>query len=108
MPEFTKILPGQLKALLGANIRLECQVISDVTPEITWHRDGIPIDFRDARFSSKFDGKNCQLTIEDLREEDSARYMCEAVNRIGRVSTFARLLVVSDPKIWAADTNLKR
>lgn len=108
MPEFIKILPGQLKALLGSNIRLECQVISDVTPEITWRRDGFPVDFGCERYISKFDGKNCQLLIEDLKEEDSGRYMCEAVNKIGRVSTFARLLVVSDPKIFAADTNLKR
>jgi myosin-light-chain kinase len=26
LPEFTRILPGQLKALQGSNIRLECQV----------------------------------------------------------------------------------
>lgn len=108
-PEFVNILPGQLKALLGSEINLECRVQSDVIPTISWYRDCVPIDFdTEKRFSSKFDGRNCQLKIEDLKEEDSGRYMCEAVNRKGRVSTFARLMVVSDPKIWEADNHLKR
>jgi hypothetical protein len=34
--------------------------------------------------------------------------MCEATNKVGRVSTFARLLVINDPKILEADHKLKR
>lgn len=80
----------------------------DVTPSVTWHCDGVPLDLTKPRFTTTFDGKICQLLIEELKEEDSGRYMCEAVNPVGRVSTFARLMVVTDPKIWAADNNLRR
>lgn len=108
MPEFTKILPGQLKALYGSSIRLECHVTSDLPPEIFWYRDGISLDLSSPRLSSDFDGTVCRLVISDLVEEDSGRYMCEAVSKVGRVSTFARLMVVKDSKVWEADTNLKR
>ncbi|KAL0279933.1 UNVERIFIED_CONTAM: hypothetical protein PYX00_001383 [Menopon gallinae] len=108
MPEFTKILPGQLKALYGASIRLECHVTSDLPPETFWYKDGIPLDLSSPRLSSDFDGTVCQLVVSDLVEEDSGRYMCEAVSKVGRVSTFARLMVVKDAKVWEADTNLKR
>lgn len=33
--------------------------------------------------------------------------MCEAANKVGRVSTFARIFVVNDPKILIADKRLK-
>lgn len=109
LPEFVKIMPGQLKALRGSDITLHCEVRSDVLPTITWYRNSLSINFDDEKkYSEKFDGRNCELKIENLEEDDSGRYTCEAVNRSGRVSTFARLLVVDDPKILEADTNLKR
>lgn len=52
-------------------------------------------------------GEECRLTIKDLNEDDAGRYICEATNKIGRVSTFARLFVVDDPKLLKADKNLK-
>jgi hypothetical protein len=74
---------------------------------VQWYRDGVELN--DPRFVTQFDGlHSCRLTIQDLRDEDSGRYMCEATNKVGRVSTFARLLVISDPKILEADHKLKR
>ncbi|XP_066996546.2 titin homolog isoform X2 [Anabrus simplex] len=111
LPEFVRILPGQLKALRGSSIRLECQVRGDPIPQVRWYRDGTELDFRRdncPRFSTSFNGNLCVLEIKDLQDEDTGRYMCEATNKEGRVSTFARLMVVSDPKIWEADTKLKR
>nr|CAD7199638.1 unnamed protein product [Timema douglasi] len=109
LPEFIRILPGQLKALHGANIRLDCQVKGEPTPAVRWYKDGTAIDL-DAcpRFNARFDGANCQLSVENLRDADTGRYMCEASNKAGRASSFARLMVVSDPKIWQADAKLKR
>jgi len=83
-------------------------VKADVTPNVSWYRDGALLDLTCSRFGVSFDGKVCQLVIEDLCEEDGGRYMCEAVSPAGRVSTFARLMVVTDPKIWAADNNLRK
>jgi hypothetical protein len=67
------------------------------------------MELNDPRFVAQFDGsQRCTLTIQELRDADSGRYMCEATNRMGRVSTFARLFVVNDPKILEADHKLKR
>ena len=76
-------------------------------PRVQWYRDGVELN--DPRFVAHCDGsQRCQLTIQELRDADSGRYMCEATNRVGRVSTFARLFVVNDPKILEADHKLKR
>ena len=83
------------------------QVRGDPVPRVQWYRDGMELN--DPRFVAHFDGSHfCQLAIEELQDGDSGRYMCEATNRVGRVSTFARLFVVSDPKILEADHKLKR
>lgn len=79
----------------------------DPAPEVKWCRDGMELN--DPRFVRHFDGlHSCCLTIQELRDGDSGRYMCEATNKVGRVSTFARLLVINDPKILEADHKLKR
>ncbi|XP_026825970.1 uncharacterized protein LOC105284959 isoform X2 [Ooceraea biroi] len=108
LPEFTKILPGQLKALEGTPIELECEVRGDSKTEVRWYRETTEIDpHGDSRFSIRHDGSKCSLTIANVKENDSGRYVCEANNKIGRVSSFARVLVVTDPKIIEADAKLR-
>ncbi|GLH01370.1 Protein turtle, partial [Gryllus bimaculatus] len=110
MPEFARILPGQLKALRGSNIRLECEVSGAPAPEVRWFRDGTALDLqRDPcpRWALSRAGPVCRLDIADVRDADSGRYMCEATNPQGRASSFARLQVVSDPKVWQAACKLR-
>ncbi len=107
LPEFTKILPGQIKALSGMDFTLECSVKGTPKPEICWYRDGVQIRQSD-QVSIRLFGSICRLTIKGISERYSGRYTCEATNCQGRVSTFARLQVVNDPRIYAADSNLKR
>lgn len=109
LPEFVKILPGQMKALVGTDLTLKCEIQSDAAPTITWYKNSIPIDLEnETRLAEEFDGKNCQLTINSFTEDDSGRYMCEAINKMGRVSTFVTVVAVNDPKILEADANLKK
>ncbi|XP_071646927.1 uncharacterized protein [Temnothorax longispinosus] len=108
LPEFTKILPGQLKALEGAPVKLECEIRGDSKMEIRWYREAMEINpCNDSRFAIHYNGSKCSLTIANIKEDDSGRYICEANNRIGKVSSFARILVVTDPKIIEADAKLK-
>ncbi|KAL0100118.1 hypothetical protein PUN28_019519 [Cardiocondyla obscurior] len=108
LPEFTKILPGQLKALEGAPVKLECEIRGDSKTEIRWYRDTTEINpCNDSRFSIYRDGSKYSLTIANVKEDDTGRYVCEATNRIGKVSSFARILVVTDPRIIEADAKLK-
>jgi hypothetical protein len=108
LPEFVRILPGQQKVLHGTTVRLECEVRAEPTADVCWYRDGAPIDTTTNKLRITYDGTRCVLTIKDVQDGDSGRYMCEASNKAGRVSTFARLLVVSDPKIMEADHKLRK
>ncbi|XP_059475294.1 titin homolog [Neocloeon triangulifer] len=110
MPEFTHILPGQQKVLIGSDVRLECQVKGEPEPEIQWYKDGAPLDpdSFDHRMRITFDGARCVLNLKTVQDSDTGRFMCEASNKAGRVSTFARLLVVTDIKILEADLKLRQ
>ncbi|GAB0100344.1 muscle M-line assembly protein unc-89 [Sergentomyia squamirostris] len=107
MPEFTKILPGQLRALAEKEITLECIIKGHPRPDIVWYKDGLELELNDRIYSGML-GSVCKLTIARAEDSDAGRYTCEATNRAGRVSTFARLFVVSDRKIYDADNELKR
>lgn len=106
LPEFVKILPGQLKALLDSDIYLECEVRKDPTLTIRWYKDTNEIQMDD-KYKIGYSDGICSLWINRINENDEGRFICEATNKAGRVSTFARVFIVSDPKILLADENLK-
>nr|XP_046469209.1 titin homolog isoform X3 [Neodiprion pinetum] len=108
LPEFTSILPGQLKALEDSTVSLECEVRADSKVQVRWYRDSTEIDSsEEPRYKIYYNGTKCCLNIANITAADSGRYVCEATNKVGRVSTFARVLVVADPKILEADAKLK-
>lgn len=106
MPEFTKILPGQMKALLGKPLVLECTVKGHPKPIVLWYKDGrelVPSDHVDMRCI----GSTCKLSLTTVEPKDIGRYTCEATNKEGRVSTFVRMFIVDDPRICDVDSQLK-
>lgn len=108
LPEFTKILPGQLKVLLGRDFTLDCIVKGMPRPKIVWYKDQVAIRDSAERISIQTTGFGlCRLQIKNVQSIDSGRYTCEATNSQGRVSTFARLQAVADYKIYEADNKLK-
>lgn len=107
LPEFTTTLPGQMKALINKSVTLKCNVKADSKPSIIWHKDGSEIE-SGGRITIRYVRGECSLTISGTTEEDEGRYMCEAIHKNGRTSTFVRLSVVVDPNIWEADDELKR
>lgn len=60
------------------------------------------------RLMTKFDEGKVALTISNLQVEDSGRYICEAINKVGRVSSYSRLMVVTDQKLIEADHGLRK
>uniref|UniRef100_A0A0K8UDN7 Myosin light chain kinase, smooth muscle n=4 Tax=Bactrocera latifrons TaxID=174628 RepID=A0A0K8UDN7_BACLA len=108
LPEFVKILPGQLKALLGTQLIFECTVRGAPRPQIDWYKDGMHISSLAERIRIRQIGSTCTLIIAPVSELDAGRYTCEATNSKGRVSTFARLQIVTDPRLYEADTKLKQ
>uniref|UniRef100_T1P7Q7 Myosin light chain kinase, smooth muscle n=1 Tax=Musca domestica TaxID=7370 RepID=T1P7Q7_MUSDO len=103
------ILPGQVKALLHKEFVLECVVRGSPRPDIVWYKDGLRIgnNMDNERLKTRKIGSTCTLTIKQVLESDAGRYTCEATNSKGRVSTFARLQVVSDERLFEADHRLK-
>lgn len=106
-PEFDSILPGQLKALVGETITLNCSVKGKPVPGVVWMKNGHEVEASE-RVRVSFDGRSCSLSLRDVTLEDEARYSCEATNSNGRTSTYCRLAVVTDKLIWEADAQLKR
>lgn len=84
------------------------QIRGDPKMEVRWYHETSELDPRnDSRFVIQYEAAKCSLTIANVGENDSGRYVCEASNRIGKVSSFARVLVVTDPKIIEADAKLR-
>lgn len=108
LPEFTQILPAQIKALIDMDLSLECVVRGNPRPSVVWYKDGTDLSLDDDRIIWNVTSSVCKLRINGVRYTDSGRYTCEASNNQGRVMTFVRLQVVSDPKIYEADTKLKK
>ncbi|XP_065224953.1 titin-like isoform X4 [Planococcus citri] len=106
-PEFEKVLPGQLKVLDDSSIELECKVKNETGTQIEWHRDGVQLEETDTRKMTYENGR-CLLKLDNVQENDSGRYVCEAFNKYGRICTFVRLMVVDDPKIVATHNRLNR
>lgn len=109
LPEFTKILPGQVKVLLNSDYTLECIVQGNPKPNIVWYKNDQRIKKSTDRVQIKMIGTStCRLDIKNVCSDDSGRYTCEATNSQGRVSTFARVQTVSDYKIYEVDNKLKQ
>ncbi|OXU28408.1 hypothetical protein TSAR_000837, partial [Trichomalopsis sarcophagae] len=109
IPEFAKILPGQLKALVGSTVNLECEVRSECKFDVKWLRETTEIDSCvNSRYVIKNERSKCSLVLKNIKEDDSGRYICEVSNKAGKVSSYGRISVVNDPKILNADTRLKK
>lgn len=108
LPEFIKILPGQLKALIQSDISLECSLKSSTQADtIIWYKNGKKLR-SDDRITVITTKTICKVVLKNLTVNDSGRYSCEATNGHGRASTFAKLQVVTDRKVYEADRNLKK
>lgn len=114
LPVFYRQLHPQIKVLDGTDTSLSCQVTGLPVPQVDWYRDGTKLtdtikhsDRYEVR-SLRSDGSH-SLTVKNVRLEtdDEAKFTCEAVNPAGRVATFTRVLVVTDPRVAEADAQFR-
>ncbi|XP_041430653.1 vascular endothelial growth factor receptor kdr-like [Xenopus laevis] len=73
----------------SSTLFLECRVNGTPTPTITWLKNGYVIK---PASGITFE-YNSTLVIERVKKEDEGVYKCEAVNELGKVSTFAFITV---------------
>lgn len=85
----------------------DVQVKHEKGVRVEWYQDGALVEQDDIRTLSFVDGR-CLLKIIECQNRHSGRYVCEAFNSRGKVCTFVRLMVVTDPKIVKANNRLNR
>uniref|UniRef100_A0A673HMZ5 Myosin light chain kinase, smooth muscle n=1 Tax=Sinocyclocheilus rhinocerous TaxID=307959 RepID=A0A673HMZ5_9TELE len=100
LPIFKQPL-GDITAVDGERLRIECQVTSDPQAVITWILDGKIVK------ASKFiilsqEGEKCSLTIDKALPEDEGRYTCKAENAHGKAECSC-MVTVDDPSDPSAD-----
>lgn len=90
-PEFTTALNDAV-IQEGSKFTFICHVTGNPTPAITWYKDGISIQ-SNPDYQTTYESGLCSLTIEETFAEDSARYTCTAVNKVGSAETSGTLSV---------------
>uniref|UniRef100_A0A8C2Y746 Myomesin-3 n=1 Tax=Coturnix japonica TaxID=93934 RepID=A0A8C2Y746_COTJA len=77
-------------------VTLTCTVLASPLPQVTWYKNGVPIDLRLAP-AGKYKIKNkfgmLTLCISRCSMEDSAEYSVEIENQYGKAYSFATVLV---------------
>ncbi|VDK40947.1 unnamed protein product, partial [Gongylonema pulchrum] len=92
-PEFTeKLLDVEIKEL--ETVELKVTATGVPTPEISWYKDGVPIQVDSERILVK-EGEAGQhiLIVKQARLEDAGSYSCKATNKVGADETKAQFAV---------------
>ncbi len=96
MPEgYPKILTEQqiVEASLGDRITLKCPTTGQPTPEITWFKFGVPVDFM--KRGNSLTNRESELVISSVKLADAGLYDCMASNSVGVSTSSAVQLVVN-------------
>ncbi|NXK91993.1 MYOM3 protein, partial [Formicarius rufipectus] len=78
------------------DVKLACTVLGSPPPQVTWYKNGVPIDPRLApagKFKIRNDFGMLTLHISRCSMEDSAEYSVEVKNQHGEAYSFATVLV---------------
>ncbi|KAM6237533.1 hemicentin-2 [Spheniscus humboldti] len=98
-PRITSVgVPSEHSVLEGRGVRLECRAEGQPTPQISWLKDGQPLELQPpsgARMS--LDGSS--LLLEGLQAADAGAYTCLARNSVGEDVQLHTLSVLVPPAI---------
>jgi len=90
-PEFTKALKD-LEINDGETLVLQCTVVGDPEPQITWTKNGKTISSSEI-MNLKYKNGVAKLTINEVYPEDEGVYTCTATNSVGTTETKSKLTV---------------
>ena len=88
-----------VKVLAPKTATLTCDIEpGDPKAKATWYKEGKEV-YESKKYDQTYSGTKAVLNVHDSELGDASMYTCEAVNRVGRVSTEGRLIVQALPKI---------
>lgn len=90
-PQFIEPLRN-LAAEEGTRVTFEGYVRGTPEPSIKWYKEGKQLT-QSADFEITYRNGRVQLTIPEVFEEDSGKYVCQAQNKGGQVQSTAELIV---------------
>ncbi|XP_067398294.1 hemicentin-2 [Emydura macquarii macquarii] len=90
--------PSEHSVLMGRGVKLECEAEGQPAPNVTWLKDGRPLE-RHAASRRRLSPDGSSLLLEDLQASDSGAYACLAQNRAGEDTKLHVLNVLVPPTI---------
>lgn len=90
-PTFEKAL-ANLEVSEGQKLELECVVVGDPEPKVTWMKDGSVVSSSEA-LEVKYKNGVAKLIINAVAAQDAGTYVCQAKNTAGKVDTQCQLKV---------------
>uniref|UniRef100_A0A914ZCP1 Ig-like domain-containing protein n=1 Tax=Panagrolaimus superbus TaxID=310955 RepID=A0A914ZCP1_9BILA len=93
--------PQEIKIIEGQDKTIKCNVKGKPIPEISWRKDGEPIEHIGAR------GNENYIHISRAQLKDAGHYTCIATNRVGEKRQSIHVKVLVPPKIGDGERILK-
>lgn len=82
--------PTLINARVGQDVVLPCEAIGIPVPRVMWTKGGEKYPGNNTRFQQMSQGS---LTIQNVKEDDSGKYLCIAASDAGSDSRFVTLEV---------------
>ncbi|XP_029355302.1 obscurin isoform X2 [Echeneis naucrates] len=96
-PVFESLLSDFITKL-GQTIKLTCKVSGSPKPEVSWLKDGLPLEDDPHHIITADRSGTCSLILDSLTAEDSGQYMCYATSSMGAAGTLAKVVVQAPPR----------
>ncbi|XP_053118296.1 obscurin isoform X21 [Hemicordylus capensis] len=96
-PDFEEEL-ADCTAELGETVKLACRVTGTPKPNVSWYKDGRPVEIDPHHIIIEDPDGSCTLILDNLTGVDSGQYMCYASSPAGNASTLGKILVQVPPR----------
>lgn len=94
-PQFKLFFPASYRAPLGSKVKMDCHLVGNPRPKVTWTFNGQPIPSSFVQLSNI--GDTYAVIIPEVRREHQGVYTLRGVNEMGVAESSASLIVEGTP-----------